>query len=68
MVISRLCLRSGLGIDSTGMLRQRRSSSERYDDGSWKDVLRQDRYGDAIQVDADDEDEDDLLIGAEVGA
>lgn len=58
-------------MDSTGReARQRRSSSERYEDASSepKDEprLRQDRYGDAIQVDCEDED-DVRRMDVEVG-
>lgn len=74
MVISlrSVFLRQGFGIASTGREeRQRRSSSDRYEDASSvpreEPRFRQDRYGDAIQVDCDDEEEDVRRIGAEVG-
>lgn len=57
----------GLGIDSMAMERQRRSSSERYDDGSSEEVVRQERYGEATHVDADEEDDDERRMGVDVG-
>ena len=49
------------------MERQRRSSSERYEDGSSKEVVRQERYGEAIQVDAEEEEDDERRMGVDVG-
>jgi hypothetical protein len=50
---------------------QRRSSSERYDEGSSGPYvaprLRHDRYGEAIQVDCDDDADDVRRIGTDVG-
>jgi hypothetical protein len=65
-------LRQGFGIDSTGREeRQRRSSSDRYEDapsGPKKEPrFRQERYGDAIQVDCDDDEDDVRRMGSEVG-
>jgi uncharacterized protein RhaS with RHS repeats len=65
-------LRQEFGIDSTRREeRQRRSSLDRYEDASSgpkeESRFRQERYGDAVQVDCDDDEEDVRRMGAEVG-